>query len=119
MFMIQLIMKINPIGHLVKTNPIQTQFKPNLVRRRRIANVYDTKDYRKNDDFAVRKNKPNLKRAKMDVNIYYTEIYENISNWTLGENKPNQSQFSSRNFKNIDSIAQRVYNCVVALLVIW
>ncbi|MFB0552698.1 MAG: hypothetical protein ACETWQ_05215 [Phycisphaerae bacterium] len=40
------------------------QNKPNLVRRRRIANVYDTKDYRKKDDFAVRKNKPNSNPIK-------------------------------------------------------
>ncbi len=44
-----------------------------------------TKDYRKNDAFAIQKNKANskpnkanLKRAKMDVNIYCTEVYENI-----------------------------------------
>jgi len=39
------------------------QNKPNLVRRRRIANVYDTMNY------------------------------ENIANWTLGQNKPKQTQF--------------------------
>jgi hypothetical protein len=38
------------------------QNKPNLVRRRRIAN---------------------------DVSFFYTMDYENKSDWTLGENKPN------------------------------
>ena len=47
-------MKINPIGHLVKTNPI----KPNLRRARMNVNSLITKDYRKKEDFAVQKNKP-------------------------------------------------------------
>ncbi len=49
------------------------------------VNSFITKDYRKNDAFAVQKNKANskpikanLKRAKMNVNIYYTEVCENI-----------------------------------------
>ncbi len=53
-------MKINAIGHLVKTNPIQSQFKPNYRRARMSANSLITKDYRKKDDFAVRINKPNF-----------------------------------------------------------
>ena len=35
---LQSIMKKNSDKGYEKTNPIQTQFKPNLVRRRRIAN---------------------------------------------------------------------------------
>ncbi len=52
-------MKINPIGHLVKANPIQTQFKPNSRKAQMNVNSFITKDYRKKGDFAVRKNKPN------------------------------------------------------------
>ena len=60
-------MKINPIGHLVKANPIQTQSKPvlsavewaNLRKAQMNINSIITKDYRKYDDFAVQKNKPN------------------------------------------------------------
>jgi len=48
-------MKINPIGHLVKTNPI----KPNFRKAQMNVNSLITKDYRKKDDFAVQKNKPN------------------------------------------------------------
>jgi len=55
-------MKILPIGHLVKTNPIQTQTNPILSAvgglQMNVSSLI-TKDYRKNDDFAVRKNKPN------------------------------------------------------------
>ncbi len=45
------------------------------------VNSLITKDYRKNDDFAVRKNKPNsnpiYERAKMNVNLLATKEYEN------------------------------------------
>jgi hypothetical protein len=61
------------------------QNKANFRKAQMNVNSFITKDYRKNDAFAVQKNKPNsnpnktnLKRAKMDVNIYYTEVYENI-----------------------------------------
>jgi hypothetical protein len=83
-------MKINPIGHLVKTNPIQTQTNPILSA---------------------------VGGLQMNLTFYLEIDYENISNWTLGENKPKQTQ--SRPDFFIDSIARRVYNCVVALLVIW
>jgi len=52
-------MKINPIGHLVKTNPIQTQSNPISKRAKMDVNLYVIEDYRKNDYLAVRKNKPN------------------------------------------------------------
>jgi len=54
-------MKINPIGHLVKTNPIQTQ------------------------------NKPNFRKAKMNANTFSQKDYKNKHNWTLSENKPNSN----------------------------
>ncbi|MFB0552892.1 MAG: hypothetical protein ACETWQ_06200 [Phycisphaerae bacterium] len=46
---------------LGENKPNSNPNKPNLVRRRRIANIYDTTDY------------------------------ENIANWTLGQNKPNSN----------------------------
>ncbi len=60
-------MKINPIGHLVKANPIQTQsnpIKPNLRKAQMNINSFITKDYRKKDDFLVQINKPNFQNAK-------------------------------------------------------
>jgi hypothetical protein len=51
-----------------KNKPNSNPIKPNLVRRRRIANVYDTKDYRKKDDFVVQINKPNLVRRRRIAN---------------------------------------------------
>ena len=56
-------MKINTIGHLVKTNPIQSQFKANTnpipEKPKMKLNSYSTKDYERNDIFAVPENKPN------------------------------------------------------------
>jgi len=65
-------MKIYAIGHLVKTNPIQTQSKPvlsavewaNSRKAKMDVNLYFIKDYRKNDDFSVRINKANFQNAK-------------------------------------------------------
>ncbi len=56
-------MKILPIGHLVKTNPIQSQYKANFRNAQMNVNSLITKDYRKKDDFPVRKNKPNSNPA--------------------------------------------------------
>ncbi|GAI55013.1 unnamed protein product, partial [marine sediment metagenome] len=61
------------------------------------VNSLITKDYRKKDDFAVRKNKPNSNpissKAKMNVNLYIIEDYENETAFRPQKNKPNQSQF--------------------------
>jgi len=43
-----------------QSNPIQTQFKANFQNAQMNVNSVITKDYRKKDDFAVRKNKPNF-----------------------------------------------------------
>ncbi len=56
-------MKINAIGQLVKANPIQSQFKPNLKKAKMNVNSLITKGYRKNDDFVVRINKPNFSKG--------------------------------------------------------
>ena len=49
-----------PLAVYIKTNPNQTQFKPNLRKAKMDVNSFITKDYRKNDDFSVRINKPNF-----------------------------------------------------------
>ncbi len=50
---------------LSENKPNSKPIKPNLKRAKMNANVFITKDYRKKDDFAVRKNKPNFfKRPK-------------------------------------------------------
>ena len=91
-------MKENAIGHLVKTNPIQTQSKPikaNLKRAKMNINSLITKDYRKKDDFAVRKNKPNSnpisEKPKMNANAFLQKDYENKTAFRLQKNKPNSN----------------------------
>jgi len=59
-------MKINAIGHLVKTNPIQTQSNPISSKAQMNVNSLITKDYIKYDDFTVRKNKPNSNPILVD-----------------------------------------------------
>ena len=59
------------------------------------VNSLITKDYRKKDDFTVRKNKANSKpiseKPKMNVNLYVTKDYENVPIRRRGENKPNSN----------------------------
>jgi len=64
------------------------------------VNSLITKDYRKNDDFAVQKNKPNsnpilsaVGGLLMNVNLYVIEDYENETAFRLEQNKPKQTQF--------------------------
>jgi len=75
-------MNINTIGHLVKTNPIQTQTNPICQRVKLMKSVYLQSIMKKNAAKGYEKTKPIqtqfLQRPKMNVNIYYTEVYENI-----------------------------------------
>ncbi len=72
------------------------QNKPNFQDAQMSVNSILTKDYERNDIFAVPENKPNsnpnkanLLKAKMNVNKVLTKDYENRSNWALFENEPN------------------------------
>ncbi len=47
-----------------KNKPNSNPIKPNLRKAKMNVNLTLTKDYRKNDDFAVRKNKPNSRNAQ-------------------------------------------------------
>ena len=64
------------------------------------VNSLITKDYRKNDAFAVRKNKPNSnpisEKPKMNANVFVTKDYENETAFRLPKYKPKQSQFQTR-----------------------
>ena len=81
-------MKINGSGESEKTNPN----KANFQRAQMNVNSLITKDYRKKDDFAVRKNKPNSKpissKAKMNANAFSQKDYENKTAFRLEQNKP-------------------------------
>ena len=55
-------MKINPIGHLVKTNPNKANFRKAQMNVNSLIAI--AKDYRKNDAFTVQKNKPKTNPIK-------------------------------------------------------
>ena len=65
------------IQNKAKTNPIKANFKKAKMN---VSIVY-TKDYRKNDAFAVQKNKPNSNpiflRTKTNATLFATKDYEN------------------------------------------
>ncbi len=93
-------MKINPIGHLVKTNPKRTQFRNRRQnsedRKQMIAKSGFTKDYEEKMRIGAMKFKANSnpisERSKMDVNIYLTKEYENKRCRGLRKNKANFRQ---------------------------
>ncbi len=116
-------MKINPIGHLVKTNPIQTQSNlvlsavewANLKRAKMNVNLTLTNDYRKKDDFAVRKNKPNsnpiCQRVKMNANVFITKDYENDTALRPKKTNPNKANFKRSLFAaKIGNFACRLHS---------
>ncbi|MCH7558260.1 MAG: hypothetical protein IIB56_12505, partial [Planctomycetes bacterium] len=89
---------------LGENKPNSKPIKANLKRAKMNVNLTLTKDYRKKDDFAVRKNKPNSKpissKPKMNANAFLQKDYENETTFRPQKNKPNQTQFPSRNAKN-------------------
>ena len=77
------------------------QNKPNLVRRRRVANSVYTMDYENKWPWRVRKNKPNskpikpnFKRAKMNINSLITKDYRKKDDFAVRKNKPNSNPIS-------------------------
>jgi len=91
--------------HLSRTLYKSTLFmqnKANLLDAQMNVNSILTKDYERNDIFAVPENKansnpikPNYRNAKMNANPVLTKDYENVSLRRRGQNKPNQTQFFS------------------------
>jgi len=79
-----------------KNKPNSNPIKPNLRKAKMNVNLTLTKDYRKKDDFAVRKNKPNSKpiseRPKMSANVFGAKDYDNVTAFRPQKNNPNQSQ---------------------------
>jgi hypothetical protein len=61
--------------NLVKTKPIQSQYKANT--------------------------NPISERPKMNENLFATKVYENITTFRLEKNKPNQTQFQSHRLSKL------------------
>ncbi len=74
-------MKINTIGHLVKTNPIQTQSNPISEKPKMNANAFSQKDYENKTAFRPKKtnpNKPNLICSRLKI-----PVCEQLSSFTI------------------------------------
>ena len=54
-----------------KNKPNSNPIKANLKRAKINVNSLITKDYRKNDAFAVQKNKPNLRKTRNERKLIY------------------------------------------------
>ncbi len=85
------------------------QNKPNLVRRRRIANSVCTMNYKNFIPLAGQKNKPNsnpikpnLRKAKMNVNLTITKDYRKKDDFLVRINKPNSKPISSKAKMNVN-----------------
>jgi len=67
---------------LGQNKPNSNPNKANFRKAQMNINSLITKDYRKKDDFAVRKNKPKTnpiaERAKIDAKCVFTKDYEEI-----------------------------------------
>ena len=80
----------------VRNYDLFMQNKPNLVRRRRIANLYNTKDYENKSNWTLGESKPNsnpikpnLRNAQMNVNLTLTKDYRKKDDFIVRINKPN------------------------------
>ena len=71
------------LADAAKTNPIQTQYKPNQSQY-----------------------KPNSRKAKMNVTSILTKDYESERLRRCGQNKPNQTQFQTGYLTALPSVAQ-------------
>ena len=75
-----------------KTNPIQTQFKPNLQKAKMNANSLIIKDYRKKDDFVVRINKPNFRNGQNERKLNFNKGLQKKRLFSTQKTNPIQTQ---------------------------
>ncbi len=88
-------MKINTIGQLVKTNPIQTQSNPIAERAKLMQSVYLQRIMKKNADKGYEKTNPISEMAKMNANIFITKDYENEPPSDPEKTTPNTPKFQT------------------------
>ncbi|HUU20670.1 MAG TPA: hypothetical protein VMW72_26220 [Sedimentisphaerales bacterium] len=77
-----------------KNKPNSNPNKPNLRKAKMIVSLTLTKDYRKNDDFIVRINKPNLVRRRRIANerkLTYNKGLQKKRLFSTLKNKPNSN----------------------------
>ncbi|MFH1881844.1 MAG: hypothetical protein ABIL62_03915, partial [Planctomycetota bacterium] len=88
----------------------------NLRKAKMNVNSLITKDYRKKDDFVVRKNKPTSNpisvKPKMSANLYVIEDYENETTFRPQKNKPNSNPILERMNLNFCDPVATAENCM-------
>jgi len=81
----------NGSGHLVKTNPIRTQFPKSTNECKLIYNKGLQKKRRFRSPKKQTQNKPNFRNAKINENLFATKDYENETAFRLRKYKPNSN----------------------------
>ncbi len=117
-------MKINPIGHLVKTNPIQTQSNPIAERVKLMQSLYLQRIMKKKADKGYEKTNPISEMAKMNANIFITKDYENEPPSGPEKTNPNKPKFRTLfpltarpvRKKTLSSNGARDYNGIFSLI---
>ncbi len=79
---------------LGENKPNSNPNKPNLRNAKMNVNLTLTKDYRKKDDFAVRKNKPNSQNAKNERKLNFNKGLQKKRLFNSPKNKPKTNPIS-------------------------
>jgi len=105
--------------HLSRTlykSALFMQNKPNLVRRRRIANVFCTMTYENKCNWTLGQNKPNsnpikpnLPECKIDAKCVFTKDYERNDIFAVRNNKPNSNSISVKPKMSANSLFTKDY----------
>ncbi|MFB0555637.1 MAG: hypothetical protein ACETWQ_20215 [Phycisphaerae bacterium] len=84
------------LSRILYKSTLFMQNKPNLVRRRRIANIFITMTYENKSNWTLGQNKPNsnpnkpnLVRRRRIANVYDTKDYRKKDDFVVRINKPN------------------------------
>ena len=92
------------------------QNKPNLVRRRRIANSVYTRNYKNFLPLAGYKNKPNsnpnkpnCRKSKIDAKSVFTKGYRKKDDFTVRKNKANSNPMFERPKMNANVFVAKDY----------
>jgi len=104
------------LSRILYKSALFMQNKPNLVRRRRIANVFYTMTYENLCNRTLGQNKPNsnpikpnLRKAKMDVNSLITKGYRKKDDFIVRINKPNSNPIPRISKMNVNSLITKDY----------
>ncbi len=115
-------MKIIPIGHLVKTNPIQTQSNPIAERVKLMQSVYLQRIMKKNADMGYEKTKPKQTQFPQSQKRTQTLVQQRIMKMKppTGPKKQTQSKpvLSAVEWANLKKNESKLLYCRVKLFLL-